>query len=81
MRYLSAGERDLWNEMQRDGAPEYQCLRNSKHKARKDHTCSICKQTIKAGETYIKHVYTLDGEFIADKEHDICPDAFKHGYY
>jgi hypothetical protein len=42
------GERcDVWSEVQR--------------RARKDHVCSCCRRTIKAGEQYTVHFSAYDG--------------------
>ena len=38
-------------------------------KARTDHTCSVCKKAIKAGEKYRRLVMALDGEIGTVKIH------------
>jgi len=41
-------------------------------RARKEHTCSVCKRTIAKGETYHYSFYLLDGEPKSDKCCDRC---------
>ena len=69
MRTLTDGERDIWNELQADAAPDHRTLRETKHKASKAHTCDACGGIIHPGEMYWNAAHVVDDEFIIEKTH------------
>jgi hypothetical protein len=69
MRQLSDGERELWNEMQRDAAPDIRVLWDKQPVARKAHRCARCGDEIKAGERYESTGIITDGVLEATKQH------------
>lgn len=72
-RQLSDGERELWQEMQREAAPDVVVLSQKSVKARKEHTCDLCGQTIIVGDSYEAVAFLEDGEFQTHKMHLVCP--------
>lgn len=75
MSRMSDGARALWEEMQRDAAPDCQVLRVSFHRARKGgcYRCGNCGLTLHAGECYRYEVVLIDGEFTTFVAHRVCP--------
>jgi len=47
------------------------------HKARKVHTCSVCRKAIGPGEVYQRHVVVDSGDFDVIKECDRCAAKIK----
>lgn len=48
------------------------CLKDTKHKARKEHKCIWCGEKILIGETYSYSVGIFCGEFYSNKMHLDC---------
>lgn len=67
-RHISDGDRDLWNEMQRDAAPDVKMLHDKVSVARRGHELS-CGCFIFAGERYRSVAMIADGKFERSKEH------------
>lgn len=45
--------------------------------ARKSHKCSLCGETIKSGELYLRCVAMIDGEFYDNCYHEGCADILE----
>lgn len=70
---MSDGARELWEEMQRDAAPQFEILRESTHVARKVcYRCSACRGHIGRGQQYRYTVLLEDGDFQTDVRHVRC---------
>lgn len=59
----------IWNDLQRDEAPQTVMLRASTHTARKAHECDCCKRPILPGERYRCDVILSDGELQQGRRH------------
>ncbi len=71
---MSDGARELWQEMQADGMPHVEVLRESTHRARKTrYRCSACHDMIRKGARYHYTVLKEDGEFVTSACHVWCP--------
>lgn len=68
-RGMSDGEREIWNEMQADAAPDIRVLWDKTPVARKPHRCDCCGGEIASGEKYESRGIVLDGAFQAEKLH------------
>ena len=75
MNRWSDGERQTWNEAQRDAVPVTRLLRKSRHVAKRRHRqpCDVCGSAIKPGQQYEAHAFTVDGEFQTVRAHIGCP--------
>jgi hypothetical protein len=80
MRQLSDGERELWNEMQRDGAPYWRTLSSkvSTRGARPIH-CDVCDNGITSGQRYTTVTGLEDGKFVMIRHHVVCPERSTGG--
>lgn len=75
MRQLSDGERELWNELQRDAAPDFKVLSEKPGTRRKGPIlCDGCHEAIEVGQRYKTVTYLEDGTFGHTRLHDpVCP--------
>lgn len=78
MRQLSDGERELWNEMQREAAgdpADWKTLSERVGVRRKGPVpCDICQEIIEVGERYTTVSALEDGEFVQFRAHNPhCP--------
>jgi hypothetical protein len=48
---------------------DYKCISFKRVKARKPYVCHYCGNAIPTGATYVRHVYTQEGEFHSAAEH------------
>jgi hypothetical protein len=65
---MNEADRDVWNEMQRDAAPDIRVLSNRKTKARKAFVLD-CGCPIAAGQFYCSAAWLEDGQFHAKRDH------------
>lgn len=74
MRQMSDGERELWNEMQRDAAPDVRtiAIRTATRRG-PPILCDNCGAPINPGDRYGSHVFTEDGRFELTRYHTPCP--------
>lgn len=76
MRSLSDGEREIWNDSQRDdGAPDWKTLSETRHTRRKGPVdCDGCHEVIEIGQRYKIVTALEDGSFIQMRLHEpVCP--------
>jgi hypothetical protein len=76
---MNDADRDVWNEMQRDAAPDVTRLSDRIHTARKEHTLD-CGCIVKPGEKYGVVVDLVDGKMETYKGHALgwatCPTLY-----
>lgn len=68
-RGMSDGEREMWNEQQRDAAPDVRLLWHKRPVARKPHLCDHCNDEIAPGTRYESIGLLSDGTFQFEKLH------------
>lgn len=67
-KFVSDGDRAVWDEMQRDAAPDCKVLKSAVSVARKGHELD-CGCFVLPGERYRSIALLEDGAFIRWKEH------------
>lgn len=72
MYRMSDGEREIWNEQQRDAAPTVVTLRTSRSRRARKERKLTCGHTIKVGQWYDEWVGVVDGEFTVDHHCENC---------
>lgn len=59
---MTDGERDVWNEMQRDAAPDVRIMQTTRQRSRKERKCDECPNPIKVGDEYDRTFIVEDGQ-------------------
>lgn len=72
VREMTSGERELWNEAQRDAAPDVRTLWHRYPVARRAHRCDLCGGEIAAGTQYETQGYLEDGALRRFKSHQFA---------
>lgn len=78
MRSLSDGEREIWNDLQRDAAPDerdYRVLSKREHtRGQTACPCDHCDAAIQSGQRYVAVSLINEGKFELIRHHvGICP--------
>lgn len=87
-RGMSDGEREIWNEMQRDAAPDprdYRVLSQRQHtRGPRPCLCDYCNNPIETGQRYAAVSLMNEGRFELIRHHaPICPtlsEAMSEGW-
>lgn len=71
---MNEADRDVWNEMQRDAAPDVRVISQRQHRARKAIRLD-CGCITKPGDLYCSMAWLEDGSFKTAKGHPLlaCP--------